>query len=230
MLIYTNASAEQNCIVQSHAGLEWWYCSFEQVSSSTSEFVGSEKTRHIFWFYFSDFEIHRLLHLKPFKPFVFLLHLLILLGIVPPSKTPLYQGDSYDFARISSPPTLDTSESVQKKSPLDGKELKGVNVSKNTKVTKASEAECNILGMAPSQDTSDHQDCYIFINILVGNPYKPLFATVTRKGPHPGNIFIEKILGEKKHLLLSEASKLQRETSQVNQFITKWWLKKTSEI
>ena len=36
--------------------------------------------------------------------------------------------------------------------------------------------------MAPSQDSSDHQDDITF---LVGNPYKPLFATVTGKGPHP---------------------------------------------
>ena len=34
----------------------------------------------------------------------------------------------------------------------------------------------------PSQDSSDHQDDITF---LVGNPYKPFFATVTGKGPHP---------------------------------------------
>ena len=39
-----------------------------------------------------------------------------------------------------------------------------------------------ILGVAPSQDSSHHQDYEPF---LVGDPYKPSFPTVTGRGPHP---------------------------------------------
>ena len=38
------------------------------------------------------------------------------------------------------------------------------------------------LGVAPSQDASHHQD---YEPVLIGNPYKPSFATVTGRGPHP---------------------------------------------
>ncbi len=38
---------------------------------------------------------------------------------------------------------------------------------------------CYVLGVAPSQDASDHQDYEPF---LVGDPYKPSFATVTGRG------------------------------------------------
>ena len=38
------------------------------------------------------------------------------------------------------------------------------------------------LGVAPSQDASDHQDDITF---LVGDPYKPSFTTVTLRGPYP---------------------------------------------
>ena len=36
------------------------------------------------------------------------------------------------------------------------------------------------LGVAPSQDASDHQGYHVF---RLGDPYKPSFATVTGKGP-----------------------------------------------
>ena len=42
-----------------------------------------------------------------------------------------------------------------------------------------------ILGVAPSQDASDHQDDITF---LVGDPYKPSFPTVTGRGPYPSYI------------------------------------------
>ena len=40
---------------------------------------------------------------------------------------------------------------------------------------------CGISWVWPLPSNSDHQD----YSILVGNPYKPVFATVTGKGPHP---------------------------------------------
>ena len=43
------------------------------------------------------------------------------------------------------------------------------------------------LGMAPSQDASDHQDCYMFSR---KSPTKPSFATVTGRGPHPKHTLI----------------------------------------
>ena len=38
------------------------------------------------------------------------------------------------------------------------------------------------LGLPPTQDSSRHQDYYIF---RIGNPYKPSFATVTGWGVDP---------------------------------------------
>ena len=93
--------------------------------------------------------------------------------------------------------------------------IQGVKVNKHTKVTKASEAECNILGMAPSQDASDHQDYYISSR---ESQSKPLFATGILGRGHTQGISSLKNPWREKQLLLSEASKLQRETSQVNQF------------
>ncbi len=37
------------------------------------------------------------------------------------------------------------------------------------------------LGVAPSLDSSDHQDDITF---LIGNPYNPSFTTVTVRGPY----------------------------------------------
>ena len=42
-----------------------------------------------------------------------------------------------------------------------------------------------ILGLPPSQDSSHHQDDITF---LVGDPYKPSFATVTGRGVDPSYI------------------------------------------
>ncbi len=39
-----------------------------------------------------------------------------------------------------------------------------------------------MLGVAPSQDSSAHQDYETF---SVGGPFKPSFTTVTGRGPHP---------------------------------------------
>ena len=50
--------------------------------------------------------------------------------------------------------------------------------------------------MWPPHSNSDHQGYYI----LVGDPYKPSFATVTGRGPHPRyNIFILKKNETKSH-------------------------------
>ena len=45
----------------------------------------------------------------------------------------------------------------------------------------------HILGMAPSQDASDQQDYEPFLSRE--SQAKPLFATVTGKGPHPTHIY-----------------------------------------
>ena len=79
---------------------------------------------------------------------------------------------------LSAPTTIRPSQQALKSPPLPGP---GDEI--NTFIQDASQDNQDYeLGCPPSQDTSHHQDYETF---LVGDPYKPSFATVTGRGDNP---------------------------------------------